>query len=124
VPGTARRHYAQLVLRRPPIPIVRARELPENVYLVDVREDDEWAAGHAPGAVHLPMMQLPARIEEIPADRDVVVVCRSGHRSAEVVGYLLGRGFGQVRNLADGMIGWAAAGRPLVSEDGDVPAVI
>ena len=70
------------------------------------------------------MMELPGRIEEIPADRDVVVVCRTGHRSAEVVGYLLGRGFGQVRNLADGMVGWVAAGRPLVSEDGDVPAVI
>jgi rhodanese-related sulfurtransferase len=112
------------VFRRPPIPVVRVRELPEDVYLVDVREDDEWAAGHAPDAVHLPMMQLPTRLDEIPADRDVVVVCRTGHRSAEVVGYLLGRGFGQVRNLADGMVGWAAAGRPLVSEDGDVPAVI
>jgi len=112
------------VFRRPPIPAVRARELGDEVYLVDVREDDEWSAGHAPGAVHLPMMELPGRIEEIPADRDVVVVCRTGHRSAEVVGYLLGRGFGQVRNLADGMVGWVAAGRPLVSEDGDVPAVI
>jgi rhodanese-related sulfurtransferase len=112
------------VFRRPPIPAIRARDLREDVYLVDVREDDEWSAGHAPGARHLPMAQLPGRLGEIPTDQDVVVVCRSGHRSAEVVGYLLGRGFGQVRNLADGMLGWAAAGRPLVSEDGDVPAVI
>ena len=112
------------MFRRPPIPAVRARELGDDVYLVDVREDDEWGAGHAPGAVHVPMMELPGRLDEIPADRDVVVVCRSGHRSAEVVGYLLGRGFGQVRNLTDGMVGWVAAGLPLVSEDGDVPAVI
>ena len=109
---------------RPPIPTVRAREFGEQVCLIDVREDDEWIAGHAPGAIHLPMIELPGRLNEIPADQDVVVVCRSGHRSAEVVGYLLGRGFTQVRNLADGMTGWAAAGRPMVSEDGDVPTVI
>jgi rhodanese-related sulfurtransferase len=70
------------------------------------------------------MMELPGRLDEVPTEKDVVVVCRSGHRSAEVVGYLVSRGFGNVRNLIDGMIGWAAAGRPLVSEDGDVPSVI
>jgi rhodanese-related sulfurtransferase len=70
------------------------------------------------------MMELPGRLDEIPGEGDVLVVCRSGHRSAEVVGYLLGRGFGHVRNVADGMLGWAAAGRPLVSEDGDVPTVL
>ena len=112
------------MFRRPPIPAVRARELGADTCLVDVREDDEWIAGHAPDAIHLPMMELPGRLDEIPTEQDVVIVCRSGHRSAEVVGYLLGRGFGQVRNLADGMIGWAAAGHPLVSEDGDVPTVI
>jgi rhodanese-related sulfurtransferase len=112
------------VFRRPPIPVVHVRELGENVYLLDVREDDEWVAGHAPDAVHLPMTELPGRLDEIPAEGDVVVVCRSGHRSAEVTGYLLGQGFTNVRNLAEGMIGWAAAGRPLVSEDGDTPSVI
>jgi len=112
------------VFGRPPIPAVRAREVADHAYLIDVREDDEWLAGHAPDAVHLPMMQLPARLAEIPEQGDVVIVCRSGHRSAEVVGYLLGRGFGNVRNLADGMVGWSAAGRPLVSEDGDVPTVL
>ena len=109
---------------RPPIPAVRAREVTDDAYLIDVREDDEWQAGHVPDAVHLPMMQLPARLDEVPPQGDVVIVCRSGHRSAEVVGYLLGRGFGHVRNLADGMIGWAAAGRPVVSEDGNAPTVL
>ena len=112
------------MFRRPPISVVHARDIGEDVYLLDVREDDEWVAGHAPGATHLPMMELPGRLDEVPTEKDVVVVCRSGHRSAEVVGYLVSRGFGNVRNLIDGMIGWAAAGRPLVSEDGDVPSVI
>jgi rhodanese-related sulfurtransferase len=112
------------VFGRPPIPTVRAREVADDAYLIDVREDDEWLAGHAPGAVHLPMNELPERLAEVPPDGDVVIVCRSGHRSAEVTAYLVGRGFGHVRNLADGMIGWATAGRPLISEDGDVPAVL
>jgi len=72
----------------------------------------------------VPMTQLPGRLDEIPADRDVLIVCRSGHRSAEVVGYLLSHGYGQVRNVADGMLGWAAAGRPVVSEDGDPPTIL
>ena len=112
------------MLGRPPIPAVRAREVTDDAYLIDVREDDEWLAGHAPDAVHLPMNELPERLAEVPAQGDVVIVCRSGHRSAEVTAYLVSRGFGHVRNLADGMIGWAAAGRPLVSEDGDVPTVL
>jgi rhodanese-related sulfurtransferase len=112
------------VFSRPPIPAVRARDVADGAYLIDVREDDEWLAGHAPDAVHLPMMELPNRLDEIPNEGDVLIVCRSGHRSAEVTGYLLGRGFGHVRNVADGMLGWAAAGRPMVSEDGDVPTVL
>ncbi len=109
---------------RPVIPAVRAREVADDAYLIDVREDDEWLAGHAPGAVHLPMNELPERLAEVPAEGDVVIVCRSGHRSAEVTAYLVSRGLGHVRNLHDGMLGWAAAGRPLISEDGDVPTVL
>lgn len=106
---------------RAPIPAVRAREVSADAYLIDVREDDEWLAGHAPGAVHLPMMELPARLDEIPEQGDVLIVCRSGHRSGQVVGYLLGRGFDHVRNVSDGMIGWAAAGRPLVTGAANSP---
>jgi rhodanese-related sulfurtransferase len=103
---------------------VSTAQLPADAYLIDVREDDEWQAGHAPDAVHLPMTQVPERLAEIPAGRPVVIVCRSGHRSAEVVRYLLGQGHDNVRNLADGMFGWVAAGRPLVSEDGDGPVIL
>jgi rhodanese-related sulfurtransferase len=106
------------------IPTVAPAEVPADAYLLDVREPDEWAAGHAPGAHHLPMMEVPARLAEIPTEGEVVVVCRSGGRSAQVVGYLMNNGWDNVRNLDGGMRGWAAAGRPLQSEDGQSPRVI
>ena len=89
-----------------------------SAYLLDVREPEEWQAGHAPQAHHLPMMEVPARIAEIPDDTEVVVVCRSGGRSGQVVGYLTGNGFDNVRNLDGGMQSWNAAGREMVSENG------
>nr|WP_240939947.1 rhodanese-like domain-containing protein [Planosporangium flavigriseum] len=91
--------------------------------MLDVREDDEWVAGHAPDAHHMPMHTVPARLDEIPADGDVVVVCRAGGRSAQVVAYLQATGRDNVRNLAGGMMAWAQAGRPMVSEDGGAPQV-
>lgn len=102
------------------VPTVHAREVSDEAYLLDVREPEEWRAGHAPGAVHLPMNQVPGRLAEVPQEGDVVVVCRSGHRSAQVTAYLLGNGWRNVRNLDDGMIGWAAAGRPVTAADGTV----
>lgn len=102
----------------PNVPSVTPTEVPEDAYLLDVREPDEWAAGHAPGARHLPMMEVPGRLAEIPTEGEVVVVCRSGGRSGQVVAYLMNNGWDNVRNLAGGMQDWAAAGRPLLSEDG------
>ena len=101
-----------------------ASQVDDDAYLLDVREPDEWEAGHAPGAHHLPMMQVPARMAEIPADRDVVVVCRSGGRSGQVVSYLTGNGWDNVRNLDGGMQSWAAAGRDVVTENGQPPWVL
>ena len=49
----------------------------EEAFLLDVRDLDEWTAGHAAAAYHLPMMEVPARLDEVPQDRDVVVVCRA-----------------------------------------------
>jgi rhodanese-related sulfurtransferase len=102
---------------------VSVDDVTADAYLLDVREPDEWAAGHAPGAHHLPMMQVPARLAEVPEDRDVVVVCRVGSRSAQVVAYLANRGYRRAVNLSGGMAAWAAASRPMVSEDGNVPRV-
>jgi rhodanese-related sulfurtransferase len=105
------------------VPSVTASQVDAGAYLLDVREPDEWAAGHAPDAHHLPMMEIPVRIAEVPADGDVVVVCRSGNRSAQVVSYLIGHGWDNVRNLDGGMHSWTAAGRAVVSENGQ-PAEI
>ena len=105
--------------RGPAIPTVEVEHLPADGYLLDVREPDEWAAGHAPHAVHLPMSELMARLDEVPADREIYVICKVGGRSAQVVGYLNGQGRETV-NVAGGMLAWAAAGKPLVAQgDGD-----
>jgi len=106
------------------IPGVAPAEVDEGAYLLDVREDEEWVAGHAPGAHHVPMMEVPVRLAEVPQDGDVVVVCRMGSRSGQVVAYLRQNGWDNVRNLEGGMQDWAAEGRELVSEDGQPPRVI
>ena len=106
------------------VPTVDAAQVTDDAYLLDVREPDEWAAGHPPGAHHVPMMQVPGRADEIPDDRDVVVVCRVGARSAQVVAYLAGNGYANAVNLDGGMVAWAAAGRPMVSEDGYAARVV
>jgi rhodanese-related sulfurtransferase len=103
---------------------VSASQVDPDAYLLDVREPDEWEAGHAPGAHHLPMMEVPARMAEIPADSEVVVVCRSGGRSGQVVSYLVGNGWENVRNLDGGMQSWAAQGRDVVSENGQPARVL
>ncbi|WP_034591523.1 rhodanese-like domain-containing protein [Hamadaea tsunoensis] len=106
------------------IPVTEAGQVPDGAYLLDVREPEEWTAGHAPGATHLPMMDVPVRLDEIPRDGDVVVVCRSGGRSGQVVAYLMHQGYDNVANLDGGMLDWAAAGRPMVSEDGQPARVL
>ncbi|HEV8172126.1 MAG TPA: rhodanese-like domain-containing protein [Actinoplanes sp.] len=108
----------------PQVPSVTPTQIEPDAYLLDVREPDEWDAGHAPGAHHLPMMEIPARMAEVPADTDVVVVCRSGARSGRVVSYLIGNGWDNVRNLDGGMQAWAAEGRDVVSENGQPARVL
>ncbi len=103
------------------LPTVDPRSVGDDL-LLDVREPDEWAAGRAPSAVHLPMSQLPGRLAEVPADRPVAVVCRSGHRSAQVTAYLLAHGR-QARNLDGGMTAWVQQGLPLEAEPGVEPRI-
>jgi rhodanese-related sulfurtransferase len=104
------------------VPDVLSADLPAGAFLLDVREDDEWTAGHAPDAVHIRLGDLGPRVGELPHDREVYVICRSGARSAYAAQTLAGRGLSLV-NVADGMTGWAVAGRPMVSEDGAEPYV-
>jgi rhodanese-related sulfurtransferase len=91
--------------------------------MLDVREDDEWVAGHAPVAVHLPMGQVVARIAEVPADRIIVCMCRVGGRSGSVALHLAGAGY-DVRNVAGGMQAWAAADLPVVDSSGGPGRVV
>jgi|SRR5712692_6070408 len=104
------------------VPEVSAADVPEGGWLLDVREPYEWAAGHVPAATHIPMAQLSHRAGEIPRDGTVYVICRSGNRSAHVVLALAQAGW-QAVNVADGMQGWAAARRPMISESGAAPTV-
>jgi rhodanese-related sulfurtransferase len=101
-----------------------ADELPEGCQLLDVRENDEWIAGHAPNAVHIPMSEISGRLGELPQDDNLFVICRSGGRSARVTAYLNANGWDAV-NVDGGMRTWADTGRPLVGETpGAQPEVI
>lgn len=90
--------------------------------LLDVRNPDEWIAGHAPAATLIPLGDLEARHTELPADRRIVVVCRSGSRSAQATQALVGAGYDAV-NLAGGMKAWAAVGLPVVTDSGSPGSV-
>ncbi len=85
--------------------------------LLDVREDDEWQRGHAPGAQHIPMGDVPARMAEIDADKPLYVVCHAGGRSMRVAQYLQRNGYEPV-NVDGGMLAWAGAGRPVITDSG------
>jgi len=105
-----------------PVRDVPAADVPNDAWLLDVREPAEWVAGHVPGAVHIPLGQLNVRSDEIPRAETIYVICRSGHRSARVVQALAGAGW-QAVNVAGGMQHWAAAGRPMIAESGSAPVV-
>ncbi len=81
--------------------------------IVDVREPGEYVAGHVPGAVLIPMGQLPGRMAELDRGAPVYVVCASGNRSATMTGFLRGAGF-DAYSVAGGTTGWARSGRPVV----------
>ena len=85
----------------------------QGAFILDVREPDEWTDGHIPGATLIPLGELASRIDEVPRDQPIVVVCRSGNRSAEGRDILLGAGFPTVTSLDGGMTDWARAGMPI-----------
>lgn len=90
---------------------------------LDVREPDEWTAGHAPGAKHVPLGELTARLEELPKDRPIVAICRVGGRSGKAAEALASSGY-DVANMAGGMQAWHSAGLPVVTDDGSTGSVI
>lgn len=102
----------------------RAAELVrEGALVVDVREHHEWHAGHAEDAVHVPLTALAARLHELPRDRSLVCVCRSGARSAAAADALHRAGF-KVWNLAGGMSAWSEKALPIVDISGQPGVVI
>ncbi|MCH6161379.1 rhodanese-like domain-containing protein [Streptomyces marispadix] len=101
------------------LPQVDAASVPSDALLLDVRENDEWAAGHAEGALHIPMSEFVGRQGELTErageGERVYVVCRVGGRSAQVAQYLRQQGVDAV-NVDGGMLAWEGAGRPLTAE--------
>ena len=91
----------------------RLREDPAGPILLDVREPNEFVEVRAPGAVLLPTSVFMARIDELPPDRPLLIVCHVGGRSAAVVSYLIRAGRSDVVNVAGGMDAWARAGLPV-----------
>jgi rhodanese-related sulfurtransferase len=104
------------------VPETAAQAVPDNAFLLDVREKDEWLAGHAPTAVHIPLGQLQGRVEEVPKEGPVYVVCRVGGRSAQATAWLNHVGWEAI-NVDGGMQAWAASGLPMVSETPQPPYV-
>lgn len=104
------------------VPSISASEVAADTVVLDVREDDEWQCGHIEGALHIPLTQLMERYGEVPADVDVVVVCRTGGRSYRAVQWLNQNGFEAV-NLLGGMAAWDEARLPMVSESDQAPFV-
>ncbi|MDE2184783.1 MAG: rhodanese-like domain-containing protein [Alphaproteobacteria bacterium] len=80
-----------------------------RVVIVDVREPDEFAQGHIDGAIPMPLGTLAARYGELPKDAQLVVYCRSGHRSAKAVAFLLAHGYSRAVSLHGGYMAWAAS---------------
>jgi rhodanese-related sulfurtransferase len=108
------------------VPVVNAEEAHELVeagaLLLDVREADEWEAGHAPAATWIPMSDLNARVDELPRAGRIVAICRSGSRSHAVTAALVGAGYDAV-NVDGGMRAWAAEDYDVVAADG-LPGVV
>src|SRR5262245_46924762 len=96
--------------------------LPDGLHVLDVREKIEWAYGHVEGSQHIPLRELPARLDEVP-DTQTLVVCKVGGRSAQAVAWLNQQGRDAV-NLEGGLVDWVDAGRALVSENGNQPQVV
>ena len=84
-----------------------------NIDIIDIREARELNAGTVPGARHMPMATIPARLHELPRDKQVVMVCRSGARSGQACAWLMQQGFDNVLNLRGGMMAWHSCGLAL-----------
>ena len=98
----------------PEISVIDAHAMYQNgAYVLDVRTVDEWNEFHAPNTTLIPLDELPVRVNEVPRDREIVVVCRSGNRSQQGRDILLNAGFTNVTSMTGGLNEWRAAGYPI-----------
>jgi rhodanese-related sulfurtransferase len=107
------------------IPSITVGDVDEltDPFLLDVREADEYDAGHAPYVTWIPLGSLPESVGSLPADRTILCICRVGNRSANATAFLADRGLDAV-NLEGGMKAWAAFGLDVVRDDGSHGQVI
>lgn len=94
-----------------------------GAFLLDVRNDDEWAAGHAPSAHYVTLSEVPDRLGEIPSGLNIVVVCRAGGRSLKAAEFLATQGY-TAANLTGGMQAWATSDLEVIDNDGRPGSVI
>ena len=85
----------------------------KNVFLLDVRTPEEYRQAHLKGAVLIPLGEIEHRLKELPRNRTIVVYCAVGSRSNLVAGFLAGKGYGEVYNVSDGIVGWYRNGLPI-----------
>ncbi len=85
----------------------------EDVLVLDVRELNEYEAGHIPGVTLIPMGEVANRLNEIPTDQTVIVTCRTGNRSGQVADFLRQNGYTNIHNMAGGIVEWEAGGLPV-----------
>jgi len=98
------------------VSVTQAAELfSAGSFLLDVREPSEWEAGHIEGAVLIPLAELSARMSEVPTGKTVLVICRSGNRSAQARDQLRAAGYTQTTSVDGGMNAWIEAGLPVVT---------
>ncbi|MBL8046146.1 MAG: rhodanese-like domain-containing protein [Anaerolineales bacterium] len=86
-----------------------------GVFILDVRQPEEWNEYHVPNTTLIPLGELNARLSELPRDQEIVIVCRSGNRSGQARDILRAAGFTQVTSMAGGLVQWRAAGYQTVS---------
>ncbi|SEE95639.1 Rhodanese-related sulfurtransferase [Arthrobacter alpinus] len=102
---------------------VSVNELAADAVILDVRADYEWEAGHVEGAIHIPLEQLPARLDELDPDTDLNVICRTGGRSFRATTWLNQNGYSAF-NVIGGMGAWFEADKPMISSTEETPRVL
>ena len=95
----------------------------DGLTLIDVRETFEWKGGHIQGSTHIPLGDLPGRVDELGGEERLLMVCKSGSRSDEAARFLKAFGIA-AENLDGGVLGWDRAGFELVTPEGDPGRVV